>query len=109
MSVVDDVRKVIQDLVTPDMRAVSVRLDHVEQRLSKVEDAIKDFDRKMEKQLTEMRGAINDVEVNLDRKAEKRHEIMVAQVKEVINYAVVLQRMEQVEEKQKLLEKRLEQ
>jgi len=46
MSVVDEVRKGIQDLVTPDMRAIMIRLDVVEkqiaelvlQRLSRIEE-----------------------------------------------------------------------
>lgn len=37
MGVIEDVRKLLQDLVTPDLKAIGMRLGTVEQRLEKLE------------------------------------------------------------------------
>lgn len=36
MSVVDDLRKLLQDLVTPDLRALAVRVEHIEKSLAEL-------------------------------------------------------------------------
>lgn len=40
MGMIEDVRTLIQDLVTPDLKAMKVRLDTVEQRLDDLESTL---------------------------------------------------------------------
>ena len=40
MSVIDDVRKVIQDLVAPDLKAINARLDGIESTMNVKFDAL---------------------------------------------------------------------
>lgn len=47
MSVVDDVRKLLQDLVAAELRALAVRMDNLDRRIDSVE-----------KQIAEMRGEL---------------------------------------------------
>ena len=47
MSVVDDVRKLLEDLVAPELRALAVKMDNLERRIDSVE-----------KQIAEMRGEL---------------------------------------------------
>lgn len=92
MPLIDEVRKGIQDLVTPDLRAVMVRLDIVEKQIAELKGDTKD-----------LRGEVKSGFEDIERKAEKRHEEMVQQLRQVIDYAAVLQRLSRVEEEQKRL------
>jgi len=93
MSLVEEVRKGIQDLVTPDLRAVIVRLEVVEKQLAEMKGDMK-----------ELRGEVKSSFADAERKAEKRHEEMVGNIRQVIDYAAVLQRLSRIEEAQKRLQ-----
>jgi hypothetical protein len=48
MSVVEDVRKVVQDMVTPELRALSARLDAVEKQLDRIDKRFDDVEGRAE-------------------------------------------------------------
>jgi hypothetical protein len=52
MSVVDDLRKLLQDLVTPDVRALTVKVEHVEAGLHNLAGKVE----KLDQALADMRG-----------------------------------------------------
>lgn len=86
MSIIEDVRKGIQDLVTPDMRAISARLDM------------------LEKQMAELKSDMKAGFAEAERRAEKRHEDLTGNIRQVVDYAVVLQRLSHLEEQQKRIQ-----
>ena len=49
MSVVDDLRKLLQDLVTPELRAQAVKLDQIEKRMD-------GLDKRLTESIAELRG-----------------------------------------------------
>jgi predicted nucleic acid-binding Zn-ribbon protein len=58
MSAIEDTRKVMQDFLAPELRAISVRLDALEKRLDSVERRFDDIERRAEKRHDEMLSAI---------------------------------------------------
>ena len=71
MSVVEDSRKVLQDFIAPELRAVSARLDALEKKLDESE-----------------------------RRAEKRHDDVMASIRQVIDWSSVQQRLARLESKE---------
>ncbi len=74
MSVIEDSRKVLQDFIAPELRAIAVRLDALEKRFEvadkKAEDRFAATDRKIDNQFNTLDKKIDDV----DKRAEKRHD-----------------------------------
>ena len=58
MSVIEDTRKVMQDFLAPELRAISARLDAMEQRFGVVEKRFEDTDRRAERRHDEVLSAI---------------------------------------------------
>ena len=58
MSVIEDTRKVMQDFLAPELRAISVRLDALEKQLNGVDKRFEDSDRRAEKRHDEVLTAI---------------------------------------------------
>jgi prefoldin subunit 5 len=48
MSVIEDARKVMQDLIAPELRALSVRLDALEKQLENIDKRFDGVDKKFE-------------------------------------------------------------
>ncbi len=61
MSVIEDGRKVIQDFLAPELRAISVRLDALEKRMDGLDHKIDEVDRRAEKRHDQVMGALRDV------------------------------------------------
>jgi tetrahydromethanopterin S-methyltransferase subunit G len=68
MSVVEDVRKVMQDFLAPELRGITARLDAVEKQIE-----------------------------SLDRKTDRQHEEVMAAVRQVVDYTMVVQRLSKLE------------
>ncbi len=49
MGAIEDTRKVLQDFLAPELRAIAVRIDALEKRLEGVDRKIDDVDRRAEK------------------------------------------------------------
>lgn len=56
MSVIDDTRKVLQDFLAPELRAISARLDALEKRFD-------DSERRADKRHDEVMAAIRQVSI----------------------------------------------
>jgi hypothetical protein len=71
MSVLEDSRKVLQDFIAPELRAISARLEALEKKFDKNE-----------------------------RRAEKRHDDVMASIRQVIDWSSVQQRLARLESKE---------
>ena len=71
MSVIEDSRKVLQDFIAPELRAISARLDALEKKIDEGE-----------------------------RRAEKRHDDVMASIRQVIDWSSVQQRLARLESKE---------
>jgi SMC interacting uncharacterized protein involved in chromosome segregation len=71
MSVIEDSRKVLQDFIAPELRAIAARLDALEK-------------------------SVDDNE----RRAEKRHEEVMASIRQVIDYNSIQQRLARLESRE---------
>jgi hypothetical protein len=71
MSVIEDSRKVLQDFIAPELRAISARLDALEKKFDENE-----------------------------RRAEKRHDDVMASIRQVIDWSSVQQRLARLESKE---------
>ena len=58
MSVVDDLRKLLQDLVTPELRAQAVRLENVEKRIDGLDKALAELRGEMRAQWDATRAEV---------------------------------------------------
>jgi len=58
MSAIEDTRKVLQDFLAPELRAISVRLDALEKRVDGVDRKLDDVDRRAEKRNDQVLTAI---------------------------------------------------
>ncbi len=54
MSVIEDARKVMQDLIAPELRALSVRLDAVEKQLEVIDKKFGDVERRADQRHQEL-------------------------------------------------------
>lgn len=61
MGATEDARKVLQDFLAPELRALSVRLDALEKRLDSLDDKVDAGERRAEKRHDEVMGAIRQV------------------------------------------------
>jgi LPS O-antigen subunit length determinant protein (WzzB/FepE family) len=71
MSVVDDLKTALRDMLVPDIKAIEVRLSHIEKRLDDAE-----------------------------RRATERHNDMVERIQNAVNYAVLFEKVKRLEEQQ---------
>jgi hypothetical protein len=70
MSVIEDSRKVLQDFIAPELRAIAARLDALERRVD-----------------------------DNDRRAEKRHDEVMSAIRQVIDLNSIQQRPARLESK----------
>lgn len=81
MSVIDDLRQLLQDLVTPEFSALSVRVDALEKRVDtgfialekKVDTGLIALERKADTGLADLKQAMADTEA----RAERRHTALI--------------------------------
>jgi len=71
MSMIEDVRNVLQDFLAPELRAISARLDALEKK----------------------------VDAN-EARAENRHSEVIAGLRQITDYTTVLERLSRLEAKQ---------
>jgi hypothetical protein len=75
MSVVEDGRKLAQDFLAPELRAVAVRLDALEKRYDSLDHKIDE----------------------VDRRAEKRHDQIIAAIASLADYTSIRERVARLE------------
>jgi tetrahydromethanopterin S-methyltransferase subunit G len=82
MGAIEDTRKVLQDFLAPELRAIAVRLEALEKRIDGRLDSV---DRK-----------IDDV----DRRAEKRHDSVMLALGRLVDYNELRERLARLESKE---------
>jgi hypothetical protein len=81
---IDDIRKLLQDLVTPDLKALSVRVEALEKRVdtgfadvkekfADVTQTIADVDARAEHRHTSGFSDLKQIIADVDSRAERRH------------------------------------
>jgi len=75
MSVIEDTRKVMQDFLAPELRAISARLDALEKRYDSLDHKVDD----------------------VDRRAEKRHDQIMAAIAGLADYTSIRERVARLE------------
>ena len=85
MSVVEDVRKAMQDFLAPELGKLMVRVEALEKRVDELK--------------LETRNGFREAEV----RAEKRQDELMTQMRQVLNYALLEERMTRLEGEQKRL------
>ena len=81
MSVVEDVRNVLQDFLTPELRELKARLDAVERQVQKLD------------------GAMQDQFQQAERRAQQRHEDTMFVLRQGLEVRSLAERLAAVEEK----------
>jgi len=97
MSVIEDVRKAMQDFLAPQLQSTNVRLDGIEKRLDRIEGQIA----RMEEKFDALRSQIaDDVRLRVDTLRVD----LTRGVDQIVTAFQVNQRLEQLEHRQKQLE-----
>jgi hypothetical protein len=100
MSVIEDSRKLMQDFLAPEMRAISASLDALELRFGIVDkrfDAVDHRFERVDQKLDGMDRKFDDVE----RRAEKRHDEVLGAIARMSDYSSVLERLARLESLQR--------
>lgn len=78
MGVVEDSRKVLQDFIAPELRAISARLDALEKRMKGLDEKIDE----------------------VDRRAEKRHDVVITAIDRLADYTSIRERVARLESRE---------
>ncbi len=100
MSYIEDTRKLMQDFLAPELRAISVRLDALEETVDANE-------RRAQQRFSELSQQTQDVETRtqqrfseVERRAEQRHSETLNAISNLSSYQAVLERLARLESKQ---------
>jgi hypothetical protein len=74
MSVIDDLRQLLQDLVTPEFRALSVRVDALEK---KVDTGFIALEKKVDAGFTKADVDLKQAMADTEARAERRHTALI--------------------------------
>ncbi len=74
MGTIDDIRKAFQDIIAPELRAISVRLDSVEkrmdERLGSIDKRIDSLERRIDDRFALLEKTI-DLKLDIDRRLQR--------------------------------------
>ena len=106
MSVVEDSRKLMQDFLAPELRAIAARLDALEKRFDESEKRHEKFADKIDKRFDSVDKRFDSIGDKVDRqfqeaekRAEKRHDISMLLLGSLANYNELRERMARLESK----------
>jgi len=97
MSVVEDVRKVLQDFLAPELRSIGTRMDALE--MQRAEDKA-DLLRVIAQDKADLLRAISDVKTDIQHSIVTGNAHMEKRFELVVDYTKVLQRVDKLEEAQ---------
>jgi tetrahydromethanopterin S-methyltransferase subunit G len=95
MGVVEDVRTVLQDLLTPEMREVRARLDDLKNRMDRLENRLDKFDSRLDDHEKSIEHRFQKAEES----ALRRHDETMFAVRSLIDFNTLNQRLSQLEKK----------
>ncbi|MHB1959099.1 MAG: hypothetical protein ACYCO5_08710 [Acidobacteriaceae bacterium] len=100
MGYIEDTRKLMQDFLAPELRAIAARLDSVEALVEanerRAEERSKDAEARTQQRFTEVERRFTETE----RRSEQRHSETLNAIASLSNYQVVLERPARLESKQ---------
>lgn len=106
MGALDDTRKILQDFLAPELRAIAVRLDAVEKRLDRFERQVDERFEKMDKRFEQvdkrfeqMDKHLVDMEARIEQRASERQQVLLRSFSDLMNYTELRDRMERLEKK----------
>ncbi len=79
---IEDNRKIMQDFLAPELRAISARLDSLEKRPDGLDKRLDKIDARFD---------------DLDRRAERRHDEMMSAVAQMIEITMLRERVARLE------------
>ena len=92
MGFIEEGRQLIQDFVTPEIRAIEVRLDAVEKQISAL-------DSKVDRNHTALDSKIDRNQTALDSKIDRNHAKVLDTLNRMENYVEVRERLARLEGK----------
>ena len=98
MGVIEDSRKVLQDFLAPELRAISVRLDALEKRFDKLEGNIEKQFASVDRQFANVDQKFTDSEC----RAEKRHDELLSAIRQLSELNSVKERLARLESRDAL-------
>jgi tetrahydromethanopterin S-methyltransferase subunit G len=100
MSVVEDSRKILQDFIAPELRAIAARLEALEKRFDGFENSIGQRFEAAEKHFDQRMQGFEKRLDDLEHRADKRHDEVMAAIRQVIDYNSIQQRLARLESKE---------
>jgi archaellum component FlaC len=107
MSVIEDTRKVMQDFLAPELRAISARLDAIELRFGVVDKSFDGVGHRFEKvdqrfeRVDQKLDGIDRKFDDVERRAEKRHDEVLSAIARMSDYSSILERLARLESMQR--------
>ena len=89
MSVIEDTRKIAQDFLAPELKAIAARLDSLEKRFEESERRREKFADRVDKRFEEV-----------ERNAERRQQEVLAAIGSLTNYYELKVRLERLESRE---------
>jgi len=96
MSVVEDVRRVLQDFLAPELRAITARLDAIDSRLGAQDKVLAAQEKTSDARQSEMLSRVTAQ----DKTAEARHNEILARIEGLKNSFEIDKRIEKLENRQ---------
>jgi len=88
MGFIEEVRQLLQDFVTPEIRAIEVRLDAVEKQVAAL-------DAKMDKRFDAADKRFDSLEAKMERNQAQ----VIDEIRRMENYAAMMERLARLESK----------
>jgi tetrahydromethanopterin S-methyltransferase subunit G len=96
MSVVEDVRTVVQDFLAPELRELKARVDALEKRMDDRFNQMADRFGQIDSRFGQVDSRFNQMEKN----AQARHEQVMFAIQQLADYATLAQRVSRLESKE---------
>jgi chaperonin cofactor prefoldin len=76
MSVVEDVRAALQDLVTPDLRELKVRVEALERQLERLNGRFEEFEEDFEDRFDKVENKVERLDAKLDTRFDRLESLL---------------------------------
>jgi uncharacterized protein involved in exopolysaccharide biosynthesis len=98
MSVVEDVRNVLQDFLTPELRELKARIEAVEKQVQKFAGAMHEQFQQAEHRTDDRFDFIQGQFQEAERRAERRHDEMSFLIRQGLEFRNLAERIAAIEE-----------
>lgn len=94
MGAIEDTRRVLQDFLAPELRAISVRLDAVEKRLDGIDRKFEHIDQRFER--------VDQKFEEAEQRAEKRHDELMGEMRRLYDLSSIQERLTRLESRHEM-------